>query len=144
MAIMFLDLDGFKEINDTLGHSLGDMLLQQASKKLKSCIREEDILARYGGDEFIVILEDIDIEKIAGVAQRIIREFHAPFLLETHEVNTSPSIGVSIYPKDGNDEITLINNADTAMYIAKKRGKNNYEFYNPGLEKENLKVGAEK
>lgn len=136
MAVMFIDLDRFKIINDTMGHSFGDMLLKQVSKRLIKCMREKDIISRYGGDEFVIIMEDADREAASAVARKIINKISCPFLLNGHEVFTSPSIGVSLYPYDGPDVETLIRNADTAMYFAKEQGRNNYQFYTSSLNED--------
>ncbi|WP_209121362.1 bifunctional diguanylate cyclase/phosphodiesterase [Alkalihalobacillus sp. BA299] len=130
LAVMFIDLDRFKFINDTLGHKAGDDLLIQVSKRLVNSVREADIVVRLGGDEFIILLENITASQSKEIAERIIQAFTASFILqENEEFFTSPSIGISIYPYDGQDAETLTKHADQAMYLAKKRGKNNYQFY---------------
>lgn len=134
VGVMFLDLDRFKNINDSLGHSAGDNLLQAVAKRLLSCAREEDTVARLGGDEFMIILEEISsAEHTAIVAQRILNEFKRPFEILGHEFYAGTSIGISTFPSDGNDAQTLIKNADTAMYRAKELGRSNYHFYSPEL-----------
>lgn len=131
VAILFLDLDHFKYINDSLGHTVGDGLLKVVANRLKACIRESDLVARMGGDEFIVILSDITTaEDAAIVGRKIIASLLESFFIESHKVNTTASIGISIYPDDGEGEEDLLKNADIAMYHAKKQGRNNYEFYN--------------
>ncbi len=131
VAILFLDLDHFKYINDTLGHIVGDGLLKIVAERLKACIRESDLVARMGGDEFIVILSDINTaEDAAIVGRKIIASLMEPFFIESHNVNTTASIGISIYPDDGEGEEDLLKNADIAMYNAKKQGRNTCEFYN--------------
>jgi diguanylate cyclase (GGDEF)-like protein/PAS domain S-box-containing protein len=132
VAIMFLDLDGFKSINDELGHLIGDGVLQEVARRLTSLMREDDTIARLGGDEFSIILEDTsDIEKVSLVAEKILTAFQTPLEIGYHSLPVSTSIGVSIYPNDGTDVATLVKNADTAMYHAKESGKNQYHFYTP-------------
>ncbi|CAM4420713.1 EAL domain-containing protein [Paenibacillus alkaliterrae] len=135
LAVMFVDLDRFKLINDTLGHSVGDFLLQAVAERLQNCLREVDTLSRQGGDEFTVIIEKIAKEEAAHVAQRILYSFSQPFLIEGRELFITPSIGVSLYPADGHDIETLVKNADTAMYHAKEQGRNNYQFYTSDMNK---------
>jgi diguanylate cyclase (GGDEF)-like protein/PAS domain S-box-containing protein len=137
LSIMLIDLDRFKFINDTLGHKLGDSLLIQVSERLKKSVRENDIVARQGGDEFLVLLKNTNLSIVKNLAEGIINSFTSPFNLEGDEFITSPSIGISVYPKDGHDKETLTRHADTAMYMAKKRGKNNFQFYNN--EKEEIR-----
>jgi diguanylate cyclase (GGDEF)-like protein/PAS domain S-box-containing protein len=134
IGIMFLDLDRFKNINDSLGHTVGDHLLQEVAKLLLSCAREEDTVARLGGDEFMIILEEIpSAEHSAIIAQRILHAFERPFNVSGHELYAGTSIGISIFPTDGNNAPTLIKNADAAMYRAKELGRSNYHFYSPEL-----------
>jgi diguanylate cyclase (GGDEF)-like protein/PAS domain S-box-containing protein len=130
LALMFLDLDRFKLINDTLGHRIGDLLLQAVSVRLKSSVRVNDVLARLGGDEFIVLLNDINlIDDVARIAQKAIDALSQPFSLEGNDIVVTASIGISVYPDDGANSQILLTNADTAMYLAKERGKNNFQFY---------------
>ncbi|MCW8890348.1 MAG: EAL domain-containing protein [Sedimenticola sp.] len=130
LVVMFLDLDRFKHINDSLGHPIGDRLLQQVAKRLDALIREEDTVARLGGDEFVVVLEDvIDTHVVAPVAEKILAAFNEPFELKGNQLHVSSSIGIAIYPEDGHDVTTLVRNADAAMYRAKESGRNNYQFY---------------
>lgn len=130
LALMYFDLDRFKLINDTLGHRVGDLLLQEVSTRLKSSVRANDILARLGGDEFIVLLSDIhQITDAARIAQKTIEMLTRPFAIEGYDLVVTASIGISIFPDDGEDSQTLLMNADTAMYLAKEHGKNNYQFY---------------
>ncbi|MGE5342384.1 MAG: EAL domain-containing protein [Candidatus Omnitrophota bacterium] len=129
-AVMFLDLDDFKRINDSLGHLKGDLVLQETASRLQNCIRNEDTLARIGGDEFTVLLPQIpDPKEIVAVLQRILNVFKYPFYIEELELYTTTSIGISIFPADGKDPVELMKNADMAMYHAKEQGKNNYVFY---------------
>jgi diguanylate cyclase (GGDEF)-like protein/PAS domain S-box-containing protein len=130
LALMFLDLDKFKDINDTLGHHVGDLLLRAVAKRLTRCVRETDTVARLGGDEFAVILTNLDgQEGAARVAESIIAGIADPFGLEEHEVRTSTSIGITIYPDDASDADQLLKNADLAMFRSKAEGRNNYHFY---------------
>ncbi|MCL5237839.1 MAG: EAL domain-containing protein [Nitrospirae bacterium] len=132
LAVMFLDLDYFKNINDTLGHSVGDQLLKEVAGRLKACVRESDTVARIGGDEFNILLPDIaHTEYVAAIAKKINSIFKRPFIIENHELHVTTSIGISIYPEDGGDSEPLLKNADIAMYHAKEGGRNNYQFYNP-------------
>jgi|GEM_PF-408396 len=130
LAVLFIDLDRFKNINDTLGHNLGDALLKESAERFRNSLRESDILARMGGDEFTVIVNDIRSQQdVFRVAERIQKELSRAFVLENHEVIISASIGISIYPDSGTDSRTLIMNADTAMYRAKEQGRNNCLLY---------------
>jgi diguanylate cyclase (GGDEF)-like protein len=134
MAILFLDLDRFKEVNDTLGHEAGDMLLKQVAKRLKLNLRETDALARIGGDEFNIILSDFNrIEDISVVVDKIMSSFQQPYILNSHELNVTTSIGISIYPDDSNEQDTLFRYADIALYQAKALERNTYHFYNPTI-----------
>jgi diguanylate cyclase (GGDEF)-like protein/PAS domain S-box-containing protein len=135
LAVMFLDLDRFKNINDSLGHVIGDELLQQVSTRLKSCIREGDTLARFGGDEFTLLLPKIvrgneDVSKIAEKINEVLKE---PFMIDDNELYVSASIGISIFPRDGTNMDSLIKHADIAMYHVKDTGKNNYRFYSTDM-----------
>jgi diguanylate cyclase (GGDEF)-like protein len=130
LATLFLDLDGFKEINDTLGHDAGDLLLMEVARRLKIITRSSDTAARMGGDEFTFVLNDIsDDDNASSVAQKIIAELALPFVLEGEKCHIGGSIGISIYPADATDYETLLKQADEAMYLAKKSGKNTYRFY---------------
>lgn len=135
MAIMFLDLDRFKTINDTLGHDSGDLLLLEVSARLRQCVREVDTVARLGGDEFTVILEQISrSEDAATVANKIIDALASPVLLSNQETFATPSIGIAIYPSDGINADDLLKNADTAMYRAKQEGGNGYRFFTAEMD----------
>lgn len=139
LAVMFLDLDHFKNINDTLGHEAGDQLLQEVTARLKTCLRGSDTIARLGGDEFVVILPELDAEEYTvTVANKIISAVARPFVLAGQECRVTASIGISTYPKDGLDEQTLTKNADIAMYKAKEEGKNNFQFYSDKLNENSL------
>ena len=135
VALLFLDLDRFKDVNDTLGHARGDWLLQLVARRLVTVIGDRGTIGRMGGDEFVVLLGDCrDSEHAREVAENIIASISEPFALDEYEQFISTSIGVAIYPEDGRDDQTLIKNADIAMYRAKERGRNGYYFYNPTLE----------
>jgi len=129
-SVMFLDLDHFKEVNDTLGHAMGDFLLQNVVQRLKSCLREFDMLARWGGDEFVLLLPHIRRRKDATeIASRLVAVLQPDFLLESHRVNITASIGIALHPYDGADCNTLLHHADVALYQAKRVGRNNYQYY---------------
>ena len=130
VALLFLDLDGFKSINDTLGHNVGDLLLKTVASRLKKCLRGSDIISRLGGDEFTVILPAIPgREEAAKVAEKIRDAIMQPFILEENTVSVTTSIGISLYPIDAQNPETLVKNADAAMYRAKELGKNQYHFF---------------
>ena len=130
VALFFLDLDGFKGINDNLGHDIGDMLLKEVATRLKACVRDTDTIARLGGDEFTVILNGVNSEEDAmHVAQKIIKSINEVFKLGNHDVYVSTSIGISMYPTDGSTSAELMKKADTAMYWSKEGGKNQANFY---------------
>lgn len=134
LAILFLDLDRFKHINDSLGHTFGDLLLKEVSLRLKEFICYKDLIARLGGDEFVIVLPNLKCYKEAiDMAENIIKSFAKPFFLEHHEVFVSTSIGISFFPSDGETMKTLLRNADKAMYIAKSRGRNQYELYHADM-----------
>jgi diguanylate cyclase (GGDEF)-like protein/PAS domain S-box-containing protein len=134
LAIFFLDVDRFKVINDSLGHSLGDRLLQGVARRLLSSVREGDTVARLGGDEFILLLPALNrTEDVAKVAEKILDSLKLPFRLEGRELYVTASMGISLYPDDGADAETLIKNADTAMYRAKEQGRDNYQLYTPAM-----------
>jgi diguanylate cyclase (GGDEF)-like protein/PAS domain S-box-containing protein len=134
LAVMFLDLDRFKSVNDTLGHLVGDELLQLTSQRLRHCLREGDTLARIGGDEFMLLLPHIRTrDNAAYIAEKILAALKAPFHLNSHEIYISASIGIAIYPDDGITHETLIKHADIAMYSAKDQGRNDFRFFDSGL-----------
>ena len=136
VGVLFLDLDRFKTINDSLGHDTGDKLLQQVARRLEGCIRESDFLCRQGGDEFIVVLPKIRGRgDAATVAERILQRLSRPYRGFAHELSSVPSIGISLYPRDGRDIDSLIKNADLAMYACKGKGGNDYEFFNPEMSR---------
>ncbi|HEX5623541.1 MAG TPA: EAL domain-containing protein [Sulfuricurvum sp.] len=133
-AVMFLDLDHFKDINDTLGHSIGDILLIQLAKRLTSVLRDEDTVSRMGGDEFIVLLPDTDTNGAAQVAQKLLASIAQPFSIEEHQLSVTASIGLSFYPNDGSNIEILSKNADAAMYRAKQQGRNSYCFFTEEMQ----------
>ena len=134
VAVMFLDLDRFKNINDTLGHTFGDQLLLQLSERLSSSVRDGDTIGRFGGDEFAILLDDIDSDNhISALAEKLLNTLTKPFRINKQELFVTASIGISIFPNDGEDSDTLLRNADVAMYRAKDLGKNNYQFYSDDL-----------
>jgi diguanylate cyclase (GGDEF)-like protein/PAS domain S-box-containing protein len=129
-AVMFLDVDRFKVVNDTLGHTVGDELLRHVAQRLAGCVRVGDTVARFSGDEFVLIVNDLhDVEDARHIAQKILQAFVDPFRLGGHEIFVTTSIGISMYPSDCGDEQALLKNADTAMYRAKESGRNNFQFY---------------
>lgn len=129
-ATFFVDMDNFKAVNDTIGHAAGDELLKTAAQKIRASMPEYDIVARWGGDEFIILQPDIgSVEDAAGTADRILEVFRSAWIVGGHEFYLTASIGISIYPEDGNDIHILLRNAETAMYKAKELNKNNYQFY---------------
>jgi diguanylate cyclase (GGDEF)-like protein/PAS domain S-box-containing protein len=133
-AVIFVDLDGFKYVNDTLGHDAGDALLQQISQRLSACIRHGDLLARMGGDEFMVVVNGVTEDRLAlSVAERLGEALRGPFFVAQHELVITASMGISIYPRDGTDVSALRRNADAAMYQAKRAGKDRVQFYTPAL-----------
>lgn len=138
-SLLFLDLDRFKEVNDTYGHDLGDKLLKVVSEKLKSNIRSNNLVARLGGDEFIIILDQHTKEQVITYLKRILKTMAQPIILEQHTLYTSFSIGVSSFPRDGDNVELLIRNADTAMYSAKALGRNQYSFYDPSMTESTMK-----
>jgi len=130
VAVMFLDLDGFKAINDSLGHAAGDKLLSQVAERLVKCLRESDTVARFGGDEFTIVLPEFDSkESVSKIATKITEVIAEPFDINGTEACVTTSIGISLYPADGQHAHTLIAKADNAMYHAKRHGKNHYKFY---------------
>ncbi len=132
LAVLFIDLDRFKQINDTLGHALGDQVLQRVARRLEGCLRKSDCLARMGGDEFTVLLAELaDSRDALRVAEKLLASFGEPFHIEGRDLFLTCSIGISLYPRDGKDAVTLQRKADTAMYRAKNRGKNSCEFFAP-------------
>lgn len=139
LALLFIDLDRFKNINDTLGHEAGDRLLQVVAKRLSGCIRRTDTLARQGGDEFVVLIENFaDLKDVASAAKKILQEVGKTFLLAGKEFHISASIGISISPDHGSDLEALLKHADIAMYRAKEEGKDNYQFYSAQMNRHSV------
>ena len=131
-GVLFIDLDHFKKVNDTWGHAIGDELLRLAAGRLRECVRAEDTVARLGGDEFIIILPDIpDASHAAPVVRKILNAFSEPFVLDRHQVFVTSSIGVAIFPDDGDEPAALMQNADAAMYLAKQQGRNTFHYFTP-------------
>lgn len=128
-AILYCDLNRFKQVNDTLGHQVGDLLLRQVSVRLKSTIRDTDLLARFGGDEFALLAQQADEESCRLIAERMIKLVDAPFEMNGKKVSVGISIGIALCPRDGQDAATLLNHADKAMYQAKAVGQSAYRFY---------------
>lgn len=145
LAVLFFDLDHFKNINDSHGHEAGDHLLQEIATRVKACLRDSDTVARIGGDEFVALLPELDEEKyVATVAKKILSAIAKPFNLSGEEFRVTASIGISTYPQDGLDEQTLTKNADIAMYQVKEAGKNNFQFYSAKLNANSLeRLGLE-
>lgn len=134
LALMFMDLDHFKHINDSLGHAVGDQLLQSVAKRLLACVRHSDTVSRQGGDEFLLLLSTIEhAEDAAFSAQKMLVALVPPHTIERHDLHIGISIGISVYPDDGQDAETLIKCADTAMYYAKESGRNNYKFFEQSM-----------
>ena len=134
LAVLFLDLDGFKHINDSLGHPMGDKLLQSVAKRLAESVRGSDTVSRQGGDEFVVLLSEIDqAEDVAIAARRLLHAVTEAHPIDLHDLHVTASIGLSVYPDDGLDAETLIKNADTAMYQAKENGRQSYQFFKPAM-----------
>jgi diguanylate cyclase (GGDEF)-like protein/PAS domain S-box-containing protein len=134
VAVLFLDLDGFKHINDSLGHPVGDKLLQSIARRLVECVRASDTVSRQGGDEFVVLLSEVDHSEDAAVtARRMLQAVAEAHSIDQHDLHANTSIGVSVYPDDGLDAETLIKNADTAMYQAKENGRQSYQFFKPAM-----------
>ena len=137
LAVLFLDLDRFKYINDSLGHAVGDQLLQSVAKRLLAGVRNSDTVSRQGGDEFVILLSEISHpEDAATSARKILLSLNAPHSIEGHDLDIAGSVGISIYPGDGEDAETLIKNADTAMYHAKESGRNNFQFFKPEMNRQ--------
>lgn len=147
LALLYLDLDRFKNINDSLGHMIGDRLLQTVALRLTECVRATDTVARIGGDEFVILLSEVAHEEDAAlISDKLLRSVLMPYVLDGHELHVTASIGIVVHPGDGITNETLLQNADSAMYEAKKRGRNNYQFYRSDLnssagERQSLESG---
>ena len=139
LSILFIDLDNFKFINDQWGHDVGDLVLKESAKNIKEAIRQKDIVARFGGDEFIVMLKDVqDEQEIMTYVNQILMKFQEPLLVSGREYMITVSIGVAIYPEHGLTSDELIKNADTALHYIKERGKNNFKFFDKEIQDESL------
>jgi diguanylate cyclase (GGDEF)-like protein/PAS domain S-box-containing protein len=135
LAVMFLDLDGFKQVNDALGHAVGDRLLQEVAARLRECVREDDLVARVGGDEFVLVLPRVDSEGSVRIARQVLARLQETARLEGHEVSVTTSLGIALFPRDGDDAETLVRKADRAMYRAKEAGKNRYRLWDPSRQR---------
>jgi len=134
VAVLFIDLDHFKDINDSLGHPVGDRLLRVAARRLQRCLRQGDSVARLGGDEFVISLPALaDCNDVLPIATKVLESLRRPYVVEQHELYVTGSIGISVYPSDGQEVEALMRAADTAMYAAKEKGRDNYQFFTPGL-----------
>ncbi|MBL3558399.1 MULTISPECIES: diguanylate cyclase domain-containing protein [Marinobacter] len=132
LALLFLDLDYFKQINDSYGHGVGDHLLQEVAAEVEACVRGTDTVSRHGGDEFVILLTEIEERQDAiRVADKLLAQFALPRMIDGYELQVNLSIGISVYPENGADAETLMHNADTAMYTTKGNGKNSYQFFEP-------------
>lgn len=134
LALMYMDLDHFKDVNDTLGHEVGDTLLQQAAERMRRCARKNDLVARLGGDEFVLVVEDAENEHdVQGVANKLVEFMHQPFVVHQQTLQLGASIGIALYPAHGDTAATLLRNADSALYLAKNLGRNQAQFYLPSI-----------
>jgi diguanylate cyclase (GGDEF)-like protein len=134
LSLLFIDLDGFKLINDTHGHNAGDALLAELAARLRNTLREGDVIGRMGGDEFVVLIEEFtEVSQVAEVAKKLLDTVTRPFVLHGQSCQVTASLGISIYPDDGSDAQTLLKNADMAMYLVKQQGKNSFRFYSPQM-----------
>ncbi|WP_428911884.1 EAL domain-containing protein [Niallia sp. Krafla_26] len=140
LGVLYLDLDRFKYVNDSLGHIVGDRLLKEVSKRLLASVREEDLVARGGGDEFNIILADTDREKALEVAENIVEGFSQPFMIDQYELFITTCIGLSVFPYDGEDSNTLMKNADVALYRAKEQGKSKFKVYHSGMNMQSYRT----
>src|SRR5262249_51639074 len=137
LALHFIDLDRFKVVNDTLGHSMGDLLLQAVAKRLEGCLRSTDTAARIGGDEFAILQTSLEsLDGAATLAGKVLAELAIPFQVNGHDIHISTSIGVSVFPTDSRTPEELLQNADMAMYLAKNEGRNNFQFFSSALNEQ--------
>jgi diguanylate cyclase (GGDEF)-like protein len=140
LAVIMLDLDHFKAINDSLGHTFGDHLLIEVARRLKHCVRDEDTVARLGGDEFVILMQELVepnvLPQITRVAEKIMKQLAAPYHSEGHELIVTPSLGIALFPENGQNTELLLKHADTAMYNAKDKGRNNYRFFSSVMNTE--------
>ncbi|TVP60311.1 MAG: EAL domain-containing protein [Halomonadaceae bacterium] len=136
VALLYLDLDLFKDVNDSFGHSTGDLLLQQVAQRLSKCVRRADTVSRLGGDEFAIVLTEFgNLDHLCELCEKIAEQIRAPYTIKSETIEISTSVGISIYPEDGNEPETLIQHADMAMYQAKERGRNHIQFFAPEMHK---------
>jgi diguanylate cyclase (GGDEF)-like protein len=134
LAVLFLDVDHFKHINDSLGHAIGDQLLQSIAKRLVACVRNSDTVSRHGGDEFVVLLSEVTRAGDAALtANKILAAVSRPHLIDHQELQVTASVGIGVYPDDGADAETLLKNADVALFQAKARGRGNQQFFEPDM-----------
>lgn len=140
LAILFLDFDHFKNINDTLGHAIGDELLVEVAKRLNGLVREEDTVSRQGGDEFVIVLPNVKVDGAAHVAKKLLQAIELPIIVKGHELVVTASIGIAMYPDDGKDLETLFKSADAAMYLAKQNGRNNYRFFTAEIQQRSSRI----
>ena len=141
IAILFIDLDRFKNINDTLGHQIGDQFLQNVAERLQKCLRNVDTIARWGGDEFTILITNIETNaEVARVAQRVLDSLKTPFQILEFQLYASLSIGISVYPQDGDNPDTLLKNADIALYRTKELGGNGYQYYQPFMNQQHTEL----
>jgi len=134
VALMYLDLDNFKDINDSLGHSVGDQLLRSVARRLEGCVRHSDTVSRQGGDEFVVLLSEVQVAQDAALAaKKLLKAMAEPHLIGDHRLSVTVSIGISLYPDDGKDVAAILTNADSAMYHVKKGGRNAFQRYTPEM-----------
>ncbi len=137
LALLFIDLDRFKVINDTLGHDIGDKVLIEVAKRLRHTLRESDFISRWGGDEFVIILENTTTPAVsAKIASHIIAAVKEPIQVNSHSLSTTASVGIALYPQNGDDAYSLVKHADSAMYLAKDKGKNQFQYYTKELSNE--------
>jgi diguanylate cyclase (GGDEF)-like protein len=143
LAVLFVDVDRFKQINDTLGHAIGDELLKSIAKRLVACLRSSDTVSRYGGDEFIVLLSEVArTEDAALSAHKILAALSRAHRVEHQELYVTVSVGISVFPDDGTDAEILLKNADTALLNAKARGRGNHQFFQPGMHSRGGRASA--
>lgn len=140
LALLFLDLDRFKNVNDSLGHAVGDSLLVETGRRLRSMVREQDTVSRLGGDEFILLLPETNADGAAHVAGKLLEALALPLLVNSHELVVTPSVGVAVYPDDGEDFESLLQASDSAMYRAKREGRNNFQFYKPEMHQHTTRI----
>src|SRR5690606_28752816 len=140
LAVMFLDLDNFKHVNDSLGHRVGDALLMEIAQRLRRTVRDRDTVARLSGDEFVLILPGANAQGAARVASKMQEAARAPVQLGHHELSVSPSMGIALFPEHGEDFESLIQAADTAMYRAKAEGRNNFRFFTPRMQEQSAQA----